>query len=159
MEDKNFRYLVRVHNTDLNGNKQLIIALQKIKGVGFMYSNMICQMANIPKEKKTGTLTDKEVEMIDKIIKNPKSFNAPIWMLNRRKDYESGEDSHLLTSELTYAVDNDKKRLQKIKSYKGIRHSVGLPVRGQRTKSNFRRNKGKVTGVKKSAPAAKSAAK
>ena len=153
MEDKNFKYLVRVHNTDLNGNKQLIIALQKIKGVGFMFSNMICSMANIPKEKKAGYLTEKEVEILDKILKNPKSFDAPVWMLNRRKDYETGDDGHLITSDLTYVVDNDKKRLQKIKSYKGIRHSVGLPVRGQRTKSNFRRNKGKVTGVKRSAPA------
>lgn len=158
MEDKNFKYLVRVQNTDLNGNKQLIIALQKIKGIGFMYSNMICQMAKIPKDKKTGLLTDKEVEAIDKILKNPKSFGAPTWMLNRRNDYETGENSHLLTTDLTYVTDNDKKRLQKIKSYKGIRHSVGLPVRGQRTKSNFRRNKGKVTGVKR-APAPAKAAK
>ena len=154
MEDKNFKYLVRVHNTDLNGNKQLIIALQKIKGVGFMFSNMICSMANIPKEKKAGYLTEKEVEMLDKILKNPKAFDAPVWMLNRRKDYETGENSHLITTDLTYTTDNDKKRLQKIKSYKGIRHASGLPVRGQRTKSNFRRNKGKVTGVKRSAPAA-----
>ncbi len=154
MEEKDYKYIVRVHNTDLAGNKQLILALQKIKGVGFMFANMACGMAGIPKEKKAGYLTEAEVEKLDKIISNPKSFGAPLWMLNRRKDYETGEDSHLLTSDLTFHNDNDKKRLQKIKAYKGIRHSQGLPVRGQRTKSNFRKNKGKATGVKRSAAAA-----
>ena len=48
-----------------------------------------------------------------------------------------------------------KKRLQMIKSYKGMRHAAGLPVRGQRTKSNFRKNKGKGSlGVKKKTAAA-----
>lgn len=159
MEDKNFKYIVRVHNTDLNGNKQIIMALQKIKGVGFMFSNMVCQMADIPKEKKTGLLTDKEVEKLDKILSNPKSFGTPTWMLNRRKDYETGTDEHCFTTTLTLQNDNDKKRLQKIKSYRGIRHAHGLPTRGQRTKSNFRRNKGKATGVKRSAAAAPKPAK
>lgn len=153
MEDKNFKYLVRVHNTDLNGNKSTIIALQKIKGIGFMFANLICSTTGIPKEKKAGYLTTDEVDKIDKILNNPKSFGAPVWMLNRRKDYETGNDNHFITTELTLNVENDKKRLQKIKSYRGLRHAHGLTVRGQRTKSNFRRNKGKVTGVKRSAPA------
>ncbi len=149
MEDKNFKHIVRVHNTDLKGEKQLVMALQKIKGVGFMFSNMVCAMSQIPKNKQAGMLTEKEVEKLDKILSNPKSFGAPTWMLNRRKDYEKGEDLHIYTGDLTFANDNDKKRLQKIKAYKGIRHGMGLPVRGQRTKSNFRKNKGKATGVKK----------
>lgn len=153
MEDKNFRYIVRVHNTDLKGERQLVMALQKIKGVGFMFSSMVCTMSGIDKSKRAGMLTDAEVAKLDKILSNPISFGAPTWMLNRRKDYESGDDKHIFTSDLTYANDNDKKRLQKIKAYKGIRHSMGLPVRGQRTKSNFRKNKGKVTGVKKNVDA------
>lgn len=149
MENKEFRHIVRVHNTDLKGERQLIMALQKIKGVGFMFSSMVCAISGIPKNKKAGDLSEKEVEKLDKILANPKSFGAPQWMLNRRKDYESGEDSHLFTADLTFKSDQDKKRMQKIRSYKGLRHSVGLPVRGQRTKSNFRRNKGKAMGVKK----------
>ena len=50
---------------------------------------------------------------------------------------------------MSFTQDNDIKMLKKIKSYKGIRHSLGLPVRGQRTRSNFRKNKGKVMGVKR----------
>ncbi len=76
-------------------------------------------------------------------------FGTPVWMLNRRKDLELGEDRHLITSDLTFTQDNDIKMLKKIRSYKGVRHILGQPVRGQRTKSNFRKNKGKVhLGVK-----------
>jgi len=70
-------------------------------------------------------------------------------MLNRRKDYEDGTDKHIILGDLKFTKDNDIKRMKKIKSNKGYRHAWGLPVRGQRTKSNFRKNKGKVTGVKK----------
>ena len=69
--------------------------------------------------------------------------------MNRRRDYDTGEDKHLLIGTLQFSKDNDIKRLKKIKALRGMRHQKGLPVRGQRTKSNFRRNKGKVIGVKK----------
>lgn len=153
METEEFKHIVRVHNTDLKGERQIIMALQKIKGIGFMFSSMICSMSGIPKNKKAGYLTETEVQKLDKILANPKSFGAPLWMLNRRNDTDTGEDSHIFTADLTFKNDNDKKRLQKIRSYKGLRHAVGLPVRGQRTKSNFRRNKGKAMGVKKAQPA------
>ena len=50
---------------------------------------------------------------------------------------------------LKMAKENDVKRMKTIRCYKGVRHAFNLPVRGQRTKSNFRRNKGKVMGVKR----------
>ncbi len=70
-------------------------------------------------------------------------------MLNRRRDYETNENKHLVTGDIKFVQDNDIKRLKKIKTYKGVRHILELPVRGQRTKSNFRKNKGKVLGVKR----------
>jgi small subunit ribosomal protein S13 len=74
-------------------------------------------------------------------------------MLNRRKDMETGEDRHLTTADLKFFNDNDIKMMKKMRSYKGIRHMEGLPVRGQKTKSKFRKNKGKVMGVKRRAGA------
>ncbi|MCX8147635.1 MAG: 30S ribosomal protein S13, partial [Candidatus Woesearchaeota archaeon] len=53
------------------------------------------------------------------------------------------------TGEIDFFTGSDIKRLKIIKCYRGIRHIEGLPVRGQRTKSNFRKNKGKVMGVKR----------
>ena len=64
---------------------------------------------------------------------------------------ETSEDIHITRADLELATDADIKKLKKSKSYKGLRHQWGLPVRGQKTKSNFRKNKGKVTGVKKKA--------
>ena len=61
----------------------------------------------------------------------------------RCEDYETGVDKHLLGTDLDVTQENDIKRLKKIKAYRGIRHIHGQPSRGQRTKSNFRRNKGK----------------
>ena len=143
------KYFVRVANTDLDGNKPLSNSLMKIQGISFMFSNAVCNVAHIEKAKKTGYLSEQEVANIEDIIKNPSSFGIPPWLLNRKKDPEDNTDRHLTGTTLTFIQDNDIKMMKKIKSYKGIRHSFGLPVRGQRTKSNFRKNKGKVMGVKK----------
>ena len=75
-------------------------------------------------------------------------------MMNRRKDLETGQDMHIITTDWDLTIDNDIKKMKKIRSYKGVRHMIGQPVRGQRTKSNFRKNKGKLSlgVVRKSAP-------
>ncbi|MFC1753508.1 30S ribosomal protein S13 [Thermoproteota archaeon] len=136
---RDFKHIVRVANTDLDGSKKISHALLKIKGVGFVMSNALCMFAKVNGGKKAGVLSSDEVQRLEKVLKHPIASGIPIWMLNRRKDYETGEDIHLLGADLKYQKDNDIKILRKIKSYKGMRHSWGLPVRGQSTKSNFRK--------------------
>jgi small subunit ribosomal protein S13 len=102
-----------------------------------MFANMICLNAKVDRIKKAGDLTEAEIKSLEKEIQNPR---APSWLLNRRKDQETGEDKHLVGSDLIFAVDGDLKEMIKMRSYKGVRHMHKLPVRGQRTKSNFRRN-------------------
>lgn len=148
-QKQELKYFVRIANTDLDGNRQIHLALTKIKGISYMFSNAICNVAGIEKTKKSGYLSDNEAGRIDEIIKEPSKFNIPSWLFNRKRDPEENLDRHLVSSALSFTQDNDIKMMKKIKSYKGIRHSLGLPVRGQRTRSNFRRNKGKVMGVKK----------
>ena len=152
-EGKNFKHIVRVVNTDLDGNKQVINALRKIKGVSFMFANTICFLAKQDRNQKVGYLKPEEIKKLEDVIKNPIKSGIPIWMFNRRRDMETNEDKHLLTSDLNFAIDNDIKTLKKVKTYKGTRHMAGLPARGQRTKSNFRKSKGKVMGVKRKAGA------
>lgn len=148
------RHLVRVVNTDLHGNKHLVTAMQKIKGVSIMYANAICKVTKIDPQTITGKLTEQQVEKLNDAIQHPLKYNIPVWMLNRRKDPESGNDRQILTSDVRFIRDEDIKRMKKIKSYKGMRHQWGVPVRGQKTKSNFRRNKGKLSlGVKRRAGA------
>ena len=147
---KNVKYFVRIANTDLVGGKSIYHALRKIKGVSFMFANAICSVANIPKNKKAGTLSESEIKKIDEILKDPVKFDLKSWLFNRKRDYDSGEDRHLLTSDLDFTKEFDIRRLKKIKSNRGMRHAWGLPLRGQKAKSNFRRNKRKgALGVKR----------
>jgi len=145
MEQK-IRHVFRIFSTDIDGTKPIGHALNKVKGISFAMSNVICTLSEIDKNKKAGLLTDEEIKKIEDVMKN--LDNIPKWMLNRRKDYDDGEDKHLLGVDLKLRKEFDIKRLQKIKSYRGMRHAAGLPVRGQRTKGHFRSSK-KSLGVKR----------
>ena len=150
-----YRHIVRIVNVDIPGEKSVRFFLKKIKGVGVNLADVVCILAGVEKNKKTGNLTDKEIESLNKVLTDPMKSDIPPWFFNRRKDYLTGEDLHLLTGNLLFVKDNDLKRLKKIKTLRGMRHQKGLPVRGQRTRSNFRRNKGRVVGVKKKGAPAK----
>lgn len=145
----NVKHQIRICSTDIIGEKPLQHGLTKIKGVSKMLANAICVKSGIDPTKKIGLLSEEEIKKLDDIAKNPLKYNIVLWLLNRRKDPADGTDKHLITSDLNFTQSNDIKLLQKIKCYRGVRHHLRLPVRGQRTKSNFRKNKGKVAGVSK----------
>jgi small subunit ribosomal protein S13 len=145
-DKENEERMVRVLATDIEGKMTIYSGLAKIKGVSWALSNAICKTLKLNKKRKIGSITEKEIEEISKIIKEGK---IPKFLLNRQNDFESGEDKHLTGSDLELRKEFDIKRLKKIKSYKGLRHSSNLPMRGQRTKSNFRRNRRKGAGIKK----------
>ncbi len=134
----NFRHIVRVAGVDLNGNKQLRWALTGIKGIGINFATMVLRVGGIDPYMKTGYLTDEQVKKIEKILKDPVAHGIPAWAVNRPKDYETGKDRHLITAKLAMAWREDVNRLRRIRAYRGIRLERGLPVRGQRTRSNFR---------------------
>ena len=142
--EQEFRPLVRVLGVILDGNLTLERALLKIKGVGPQISHSLKHITKIQKNTKIGNLGDEEIEELERIIENLNK-HLPNWMLNRQKDIGTGEDIHLITSERDMALREDINRMKKIRSYKGIRHGQGLPVRGQRTRSTFR--KGATLGV------------
>lgn len=152
-----FRHLVRIANTDLNGNKPLAAAMRKIKGVSHSYANAVCHVTGIDGQQKTGYMSDSDAQKIEDAVRHPDKYNIPTWILNRRIDPEDGKVKHLILGDLTFTTESDIRNMKKIKSYRGMRHSLGQPVRGQRTRSNFRKNKGKGPGVQKSAGAKASA--
>ena len=148
-DSKNKEYeekIVRILSKDIEGRMKLYPGLTKIIGVSWTLSNAICKVLKMDKDRKIGSLTKEEILKISEFIKNPK---LPSYLHNRRSDFETGEDKHLTGGDLELRKDFDIKRLKKIKSYKGYRHMSGLPLRGQRTRSNFRKNKGKRVGIKK----------
>ena len=143
-----FKHLVRIANTDLKGEKAVAYALSNVKGIGISLSRAICKIAGVNPTLKVGDLSDAQIQKLESIVKEPHKQALPKWMLNRRKDMDTGEDMHYVTNELVFQKQNDIKLMRRIKCYVGVRHSMKLPVRGQKTKSNFRPNKGKVAGVK-----------
>jgi small subunit ribosomal protein S13 len=144
-QEQNEEKLVRILSKDIRGNMSIYAGLTKIKGISWGISNAICKKLKIDKKRKIASLSKDEIEKITNFLKTEK---MPHYLLNRRKDFETGEDFHLIGSDLDLKKEFDIKRLKKIKSYKGYRHLAGLPARGQRTRSNFRKNKLKRAGIK-----------
>ncbi len=138
--------IVRILSKDIEGSAKLYPSLTKIKGVSWSFANAVCKKLGIDKTKKIGELTPEEIKSIETFVKNP---DLPSYLVNRRNDLDTGEDKHLQGTDLELRKDFDVKRLKQIKSYRGFRHMLGLPMRGQRTKSNFRRNRAKGSGIKK----------
>jgi small subunit ribosomal protein S13 len=145
--EEDFKHMIRIARKDINGNKTIQNALADIKGVGKALSRAIGINMGLDLNQKIGYLSDDEVNRIEEVVRDLKSLNIPEWMLNRRNDYETGKTGHLIESDLMMALREDLNRMKKIRSYKGRRHEVGLPVRGQRTKSTFR--KGSSVGVRR----------
>jgi len=147
-ENKEFRYIVRLAATDIDGNKPTRYALTQIKGINFMVANAIINYTGIDGRKRIGYLSEEEIEKLSKAIETINDWLPP-WLKNRRKDLLTGEDRHLIGSEIDLVKREDINLLKKIRCYRGIRHERGLPVRGQRTRSNKR--KGLTVGVIKKA--------
>jgi len=152
-----FKHLVRIANTDLDGKKAIVYALKDIRGVGVPLAVAVCRLAKIDGMSKAGNLSDVDVKRLDDMVRGLEKQSLPAWLFNRRRDLDTGVDKHVITNDLIFNKENDIKLMKRIKCYKGVRHSFNAPVRGQRTRSNFRANKGKVMGVKtagkKSGPA------
>jgi small subunit ribosomal protein S13 len=138
--------IVRIMSKDIEGKTGVYAGLTKIKGVSWSISNAVCKVLGLDKRKKIGALDEGEIKKISDFIKNPQ---LPERLFNRRFDFETGESKHLTGNDLDLKKDFDIKRLKGIKSYRGLRHLSGLPVRGQRTKGHFRKNRMKGVGIKK----------
>lgn len=142
--------LIRILSTDIPGNKTVYAGLTRIKGVSWGVSHAIGVALKLDKKRTIASLSKEEIEKISSFIKSP---SIPQFLLNRRFDIDTGESRHLVGSDLDLKKEFDIKRLKKIRSYRGLRHAIGAPVRGQRTRSHFRKNK--VVGVMKKAKVGK----
>lgn len=118
--------IVRISNVNLDGKKRSCIALQSIYGVGATRATQICLACKIDENTKIGNLTDLEIEAIRVYIAQGVA----------KGDY-------ILEDDLRKLIVNNIKDLRKLGCYRGSRHARGLPVRGQRTKTNARTRKGK----------------
>ena len=117
---------IRIAGIDIPAQKKIEYSLQYIYGIGSTLSKSILKTAKVDLTKRSKDLTETEISRI-------------------RSELESGKFN--IEGELRQKVFQDIKRLKDIRSYAGIRHKLGLPVRGQRTKSNAHTRKGKHIAV------------
>ncbi len=118
--------MARVLGVDLPNEKHALIGLTYLYGIGRTRAKQILEETGIPFDKKIKDLSDNEIRSITQYI-----------------------NSHFkVEGELKQEVQRNVKRLIEIGSYRGLRHRQGLPVRGQRTKTNARTRKGPSHGIK-----------
>ncbi len=110
----------RLLGVDIPNDKKAIISLTYLYGVGPQIARDLCDKANVNKDKKARELSDEELSRLATIL----------------------ERDHVVEGPLRRNVQQNISRLRDIKCYRGIRHRLGLPVRGQRTRTNARTRKG-----------------
>jgi small subunit ribosomal protein S13 len=133
--------MARIVGVDIPNEKRIVVALTYIRGVGRGLSQKILEKVGISPDRRVKDLSEEEIGRI-------------------REKLEKG--GYRLEGELSQEVSLNIKRLREIGSYRGIRHERGLPVRGQRTRTNARTKRGKkmtVMGASRSAMRAKAAQK
>lgn len=145
------RYIVRIANKDLNGSIPIYRALTGIKGVGIRMARMIAYQFqkehNISYNTPLGQLPESMDAQLEAIVLAPQKHGLPTWTTNRSKT-QDGKSTHLVMNDLDFAIRNDLQTMKKLKSYKGLRHALGLTVRGQRTRTSGRK-RGNAVGVEK----------
>lgn len=142
-----YRHIVRIVGNDIPGEKKALTGLTQIRGIGYNFANAILTRLDIPPDSSMGYMEEETAQKIEGIIRDPSGAGFPTWFLNRRKDMETGEDKHLLTSDIQFTIRNDIERERQTNSWRGHRHLYGLKVRGQRTRTTGR--KGGTVGVAK----------
>ena len=147
MSSQEFRHIVRIAGKDVPGAKKTIIGVGQVKGIGYNFARALLQVLKINPDSNVGFLTESQVVEIENAMRNPSSVNIPSWFLNRRKDMDTGNDFHLITSDVDFNKRNDIEREKGMNSWRGFRHTYGLKVRGQSTRTTGR--KGGAVGVKK----------
>jgi len=144
---REFRHILRVAGTDIDGTKRIVYGLTKIRGVGPSFAAAIVRVAELRPELRMGELSEAEVQKVENVMRDPAKYGLPSRLFDRRKDLESGRDLHLIGPDLSLSLKNDIDFMRDIRSWKGTRHSLGLKVRGQRTRTTGR--KGRAVGVAK----------
>ena len=126
--------MVRILGVDIPDNKRLEISLRYLYGIGPALSKEIIQKLNLNPDARTHKLTADEIARISALL----------------------QSEYAIEGDLRRQVQNNIKRMIGIHCYRGIRHRLGLPVRGQRTRTNSRTRKGprKTVAGKKRAPQA-----
>lgn len=133
-----FKHIVRLIGTDLDGKRPLFLGLTAIPGIGPRMAETVLAVSGFDPRRLTGSLSDEEVAALETFLKDV-SNRVPGFMVNRQNDPGSGKNEHVLGGEVELRLNEDINLMRKIRCYRGLRHEGGHKVRGQRTRSNGRR--------------------
>lgn len=144
---REFRLILRVAGTNVDGTKKLVYGISVIRGVGPSYAAAVVRAAELQPNSRLGDLSESDVQKLEDVMRDPAKYGLPPRLYNRRKGLDSGRDSHLIGADLALSNKSDVDFMVGIRTWKGVRHSLGLKVRGQRTRTTGR--KGRAVGVAK----------
>lgn len=118
----------RLLGVEIPSNKKIEFSMRYVYGIGPTRAKLVLEKTGIDPNARTHTLSEEQLNKIAEVVT---------------------ESGYLIEGDLRREISANKKRLQAIKCYRGIRHQRGLPVRGQRTRTNARTRKGsrKTVGV------------
>jgi len=143
-ENEELKHIVRILNTNLDGHQPVQMALTGIKGMGRRNARLLTQKAELDPTETLGLLSDETIAKLREVVEAAQD-HIPVWMKNRRRDLLTGEDRHVMGTDLMLTLTEEMNIIRDTRSYRGIRHERGLRVRGQRTRSTGR--KGATVGV------------
>ncbi|MEM3476891.1 MAG: 30S ribosomal protein S13, partial [Candidatus Micrarchaeaceae archaeon] len=150
-EAKEAQSIVRLAGRDINGSMPIKRALANVKGIGANLANALSyaieKELKISRDVHINELSEEQFEKVEKIIKNPENYGVPAYMLNQRKDFDTGKDMHVIGNDLAFAIRQNINRQVALRSWRGLRHQYGQKVRGQHTRSTGRT--GATVGVSK----------
>lgn len=140
--EEGLRGIVRLAGKDVRGGLRLKRALTHVRGIGHSLSgpvaNIITREMSLPAGVKVGTFSDEQIEKIDGILNSLHKYEIPEYMLNRRRDKDTGKDIHVIMNDLEFANRQDVEGEKKMYTWKGYRHAYGQKVRGQKTRNTGR---------------------
>jgi small subunit ribosomal protein S18e len=142
-----FQHIVRVLNTNVDGKRKVAFAFRMIKGIGIRYAHVCIKKAGIDVQRRAGTLSVEEIEKISDVLNDPLKYKIPGWFVNRQRDPKTGKTEHVTSNVVDIKLRDDLERMKKVRAHRGVRHILGLRVRGQHTCTSGRR--GKTMGVAK----------
>jgi small subunit ribosomal protein S13 len=144
---REFRHILRIAGSDIDGTKNVVYGLTKIIGVGPSYASAIVRASELKAGLRIGELSESDVQKLEDVMRDPAKYGLPARLFNKRKSLDSGRDNHFIGADLSLSIKNDIDFMKDIRTWKGVRHSLGLKVRGQRTRTTGR--KGRAVGVAK----------
>jgi len=158
---KDFRGVVRLAGKDIKGELPLRRAVTRVRGVGerlgAALGDIAIEQMRLANDIVIGLLTEEQMDRLADMLAHPGKYGVPPYLLNRQKDPETGEDRHLVGTDVNFTMRQDIEKDKNMNTWRGYRHLFGQKVRGQHTRTSGRT--GMTVGVmRKAVAAAKEAA-